>query len=69
MSGLEISFELRKRGWTQTRVARTLGVTQSAIHQVIFNRARSRRIRLFIARILRKEVTALWNDRPKRFYH
>ncbi|MBI3802736.1 MAG: helix-turn-helix domain-containing protein [Nitrospirae bacterium] len=69
MGGLEISFELRKRGWTQTRVARTLGVTQSAVHQVIFNRARSRRIRIFIAKILKKEVTVLWNDRPKYFYH
>lgn len=69
VSGLEISFELRKRGWTQTRIARTLGVTQSAVHQIIFDRARSKRIRNFIASILQKEVIDLWRDRPKRFYH
>lgn len=69
MSGLELCFELRKRGWTQTRIARTLGVTQSAVHQIIFNRARSKRIRNFIASILQKEVVDLWHDHPKRFYH
>lgn len=69
MSGLELCFELRKRGWTQTRIARTLGVTQSAVHQIIFNRARSKRIRNFIASILQKGVVDLWHDHPKRFYH
>jgi len=62
MSGLEICFELRKRGWTQTRIARALGVTQSAIHQVIFNRIRSGKIRAFIAAILEEEVTSIWSD-------
>lgn len=69
MRGLEICFELRKRGWTQTRIARSLGVTQSAVHQIIFNRARSKRIRSFIASILQKEVTEIWRDRAKHFYH
>lgn len=69
MSGLEISFELRKKGWTQTRIARALGVTQSAVHQIIFNRARSKRIRAFIASILQKEAVDLWSDRSKHFYH
>jgi lambda repressor-like predicted transcriptional regulator len=63
MSGLEICFELRKRGWTQTRIARALGVTQSAVHQVIFNRIRSGKIRSFIAAILRQEVKSIWIDR------
>jgi len=62
MSGLEICFELRKRGWTQTRIARALGVTQSAVHQVIFNRIRSEKIRAFIAAILKKEVKSIWPD-------
>lgn len=69
MSGLEICFELRKRGWTQTRIAHALGVTQPAVHQIIFNRARSKRIRDFIASILQKEVVDLWHDRQRRFYH
>lgn len=63
MSGLEISFELRKRGWTQTRIARALGVTQSAVHQAIFNRIRSKKIRDFIAAVLKREVKLIWADR------
>lgn len=68
MSGIEICFELKKRGWSQTRIARALQVTQSAVHQVIFNRVRSKRIRLFIAAILDKKVENIWSDRPNRFY-
>jgi predicted transcriptional regulator len=63
MGGLEICYELRKRGWSQTQVARALGVTQSAVHQVIFNRIRSKKIRIFIAAILKEEVKSIWSDR------
>ena len=63
MSGIEICYELRKRGWTQTRIARAVGVTQSAVHQVIFNRIRSKKIRAFIAAILKEEIKTIWRDR------
>jgi lambda repressor-like predicted transcriptional regulator len=62
MTGLEICFELKKRGWTQIRIARALGVTQSAVHQVVFNRIRSRKIRAFIAAVLNQEVKSIWAD-------
>lgn len=68
MDGLEICYELRKRGWTQTKISRTLGVTQSAVSQVIYSRAHSKRIRRFIAALLKKEVAAIWKDCPERFY-
>ncbi|HEY5600103.1 MAG TPA: helix-turn-helix transcriptional regulator [Candidatus Manganitrophaceae bacterium] len=68
MDGVEICFELKKRGWTQTKIARKLKVSQSAVSQIIYNRARSKRIRRFIAAILNLDATAVWKDRPKRFY-
>lgn len=49
---IDIHYQLRKRGKTQTDIARHLGVRPQAVNQVIHRKCRSERIEKLIARWL-----------------
>ncbi len=56
----DIKAALKKRGHTQTSVARALGVSKTTIHYVISGKTLSRRVALTIAQHAGLPVAALW---------
>ncbi len=70
MDGLDIAFNLRRRGVRQTAIARELGVTPSTVGNVIHGRATSHMVASHIAELLGLELSELWPSkycyRPRR---
>lgn len=55
-----IKFELRMRGYTQSRLADELGVAQSSVAQTISGYIKSRRIQQRIAEIIESSPERIW---------
>ncbi|MCC7083192.1 MAG: helix-turn-helix domain-containing protein [Burkholderiales bacterium] len=60
MNPFDIIAELRKRGYTQTRLARELETKASCVGNVIHGRHKSLRTAKYVAGLLGKEVDDLW---------
>lgn len=60
MTGKEIKILLLQNDITQAQIARALGISISAVHQVIFREAKSRRVERYIAKLLKKRVEELF---------
>lgn len=58
----QIKADLNMAGYSQTDIARSLGVTPTSVHCVIFRGAVSAKIRAAIARAIGKEVSDLWPE-------
>ena len=52
LTGDRIIRLLRKKGYTQIRIARELGVSHPAVHYIIYGKSKSRRIQERIAEII-----------------
>ena len=52
VTGDRIIRLLRKKGYTQIRIARELGVSHPAVHYIIYGKSKSRRIQERIAEII-----------------
>lgn len=63
VSGMEISYQLRCLGWTQSKLARELNVSPSLINNVIHNRITAYRIALEITKLLDSDLQTLWPNR------
>lgn len=59
----DIKAALRKRGSSQSRVARDLGVAQTSVHNVIHGACKSDRIAKAIADIVGVDRADLWPGR------
>jgi predicted XRE-type DNA-binding protein len=61
MTPAQIKYELEKAGYTQVRVADEFGVSQPSVNLVIHNKGTSHGLRCFIAKIIGRDVTELWD--------
>ncbi|WP_321495597.1 hypothetical protein [uncultured Desulfobacter sp.] len=68
MTPAQIKYELEKAGYTQVRVADEFGCTQPSVNLVIHNKGTSHDLRCFIAQIINRDVTELWDikDNPTK---
>ncbi len=55
-----IIYELKMKGWPQTKIARFYGVSRQMVWMVIHSKTESRQLKLIIATILEKEVSEIW---------
>lgn len=62
MTPLEIRIALLQQGTTQVDIAKALGVTKSAVGQVVAGRRRSPQIRRAIADSLGKTYLQVWGE-------
>jgi DNA-binding XRE family transcriptional regulator len=51
---------LKKKGYTQMTIAKMIGVSHVAVHQIIYGNSKSRRIQQKIAEILGQEIEDIW---------
>ncbi len=63
MDAVEIIYQLRKRGKTQSALARDLSVSASVVNNVIHNRATCHSVASHIADLLQLPLTELWPER------
>lgn len=61
MTPAQIKYELEKAGYSQVRVADEFGSSQPAVSLVIHNKGTSHDLRCFIAKIIGRDVTELWD--------
>ncbi len=61
-----ISYLLRRKGWTQVRIAAELGVSKAVVGNVIHSRVTSHAVANFIGAVLGREVDRIW---PGRYAH
>lgn len=68
MTPAQIKYELEKAGYTQALVADEFGCKQPSVNLVIHNRGTSHNLRCFIAKIIGRDVTELWDikDNPTK---
>lgn len=62
MNPHDIKALLGKKGVRQTQVAEGLGVSPSMVNGVIFQRIKSRRVAMAIARAIGQPLAELWPD-------
>jgi len=60
MAGIKIKRNLEDAGYSQTQIARDLGVTQPTVSRVIFGRDVSDRIRRAIAAAIGIDIKRIW---------
>lgn len=65
MDALEIIYQLRRRGFSQARLARDLGVSGGVINNVIHDRVTAHGVATAIAALMGCEVTDIWPERYK----
>ncbi len=63
MDGLEITYRLKRRGWSQVAIAKALGVSPSVVGNVIHGRISSYQVASHVASLLGAGVTELWPQR------
>lgn len=63
IDAMEITYRLRRLGFTQSDVAREMGVSQSVVCSTIRGRVTCHRVASRIAEILAHDVQALWPGR------
>jgi predicted transcriptional regulator len=61
-----ITAELRRRGTTQSDIARKLGVTTTLVAFCVSGKRRNARVRREIARVLHTRVADLWPDQTQQ---
>jgi len=61
----EIKSNLRAAGQCQAIIAKKCQVSRSAVHQVVHNKRKSKKIRAAIALALKKEILDIWPDQRK----
>ena len=59
----DIKAALRKRGASQAKIARQLGVANTTVHNVIYGGCKSDRIAKFIANIIGMDRAEIWPGR------
>ncbi len=64
MTPQQIKHALEKAGYSQTRVGHECGVTQSTVNRIINNTGVSHKVRCFIADIIGRPVTDIWEVKP-----
>jgi transcriptional regulator with XRE-family HTH domain len=57
MSPVDIKVALMRRGVTQSKIARKLGVSVTAVHQVVHGQMRSGRIEALIKAVILGDIT------------
>lgn len=60
VSGIDICYQLRRLGWTQSALARDLGVSPSLVNNIIHDRATGYRVAVKISKILGNDLETLW---------
>ena len=63
MDAVEIIYQLRKRGKTQSALARDLSVSASVVNNVIHNRSTCHAVAAHIANLLQLPLTEVWPER------
>lgn len=63
MDAIEITYRLRRKGYTQSDLAREMEVTQSVVSNTIRGRVTCHRVASRVAALLGQEVQALWPGR------
>ncbi|OIO75445.1 MAG: hypothetical protein COS35_06595 [Zetaproteobacteria bacterium CG02_land_8_20_14_3_00_50_9] len=66
MKPVQIKAALILTGRSQIDIANDLGVHVSRVNEVINNRSANKRIRIAIAKIVEKDVKAIWPDEAYR---
>jgi len=57
---MKIKVEILRCGTSQTKIARTAGVSVSSIHDVITGRRKTYRIRAAIAEAIGRKISEIW---------
>ncbi len=57
---IEIIYKLKRKGYSQVRVAEIHGVTKQAVWNAIWSQSESLPLKKIIARILEEPIEALW---------
>lgn len=60
---MEISYQLKCLGWTQSKLARELNVSPSLANNVIHNRITAYHIAIEITKLLNSDLKTLWPNR------
>ncbi|WP_411888253.1 helix-turn-helix domain-containing protein [Hydrocarboniphaga effusa] len=63
MDSMEITYRLKRLGWSQSDLAREFGITQSVVSNTISGRITCHRVATFIADLLGKNLHDLWPGR------
>jgi Ner family transcriptional regulator len=63
MDAMEINYQLRRLGKSQSGLARELGVTPGIVNNVIHGRTTCYAVAAYIAEILQSEPKLLWPER------
>lgn len=63
MNADDLNYALKKLGWTQAALSRTLQVNICTVNNVIHGRTTSNRIATFIAHQLNASIAQLWPER------
>lgn len=63
MDALEITYRLKRLGWSQSNLAREFGITQSVVSNTISGRITCHRVAAYIAELLGEDLHALWPGR------
>jgi len=61
--GIDIVYQLKRLGVSQTEIARTLGVRQGVVSNVIHNKASAHAVATYIAQLLNSTPQTLWPQR------
>lgn len=61
MNRHQIMYLLLERGYTQSRIAREIGVTPQAVSSIVRGTATSERIKKRIAEILSRPMEEIWS--------
>jgi len=61
--GIDILFQLKRLGISQSDIARTLGVRQGVVSNVIHNKASAFAVANYIAQLLNSTPQTLWPQR------
>jgi predicted transcriptional regulator len=62
MKGHEITYELKEHGFTVSKIAKNLNVSQPTVSQVIYGKRSMSRIRETISQVIGKPVAEIWPD-------
>lgn len=62
MDALELTYRLRRLGWTQARVAQACRVSPGVVNNVIYGRARAHAVASYIASLLGEDLQVVFPE-------
>lgn len=63
MDPVDITYQLKRRGYSQADIARALGVSPGTVGNVIHDRVTAFEVASHVAGLLEKSAAELWPDR------